>query len=307
MLHKLKFFLLYIFFETSVFERLNKIFRSQSLYASFTYAMTSITEKPIIRDYQLGTCYMCQICLTCSKDLAFDTCECNITEKPKAPKASKRSKGAKRMFYSRVYDSNNMKSFSHLQISKLKECDEYFGYYSDFDGYFQLFLCVKCHSKLTRLKHNNTTKITKLNSDSCDSTPLSTSPSSQNSQNVTEDSVYSDSDHDDDIIEFNFKLVIKPDVGKAKPAKWESFEALSLAEFEDEILELVQNQHDHLIRKSDYTVIYKQSSSHGAGTLLADEKDWRRFLPDYKKILSIKKDLIIIIEIKEKSNKIKRR
>ena len=269
--------------------------------------MTSITEqKPIIRDYQLGTCYMCQICLTCSMDLAFDTCECNIVEKPKAPKASKKCKRGKRMFYSRVYDSNNTKSFSQLQISKLKECDEYFGYFSDFEGCFQLFLCVKCHSKLTRLKNNNTTKIKKskqiseLNPDSCDSTPLPTSPSSQN---ITEDSVYSDSDHDDDIMEFNFKLIIKPDVGKAKPAKWESFEALSLTEFEDEILELVQNQHDHLIRKNDYTIIYKQSSSHGAGTLLADEKDWRRFLPDYKKILSIKKDLIIIIEIKEKSKK----
>ena len=100
--------------------------------------------------------------------------------------------------------------------------------------------------------------IPELKPDSCDSTPLPTSPSSQN---VTEDSVYSDSDYDDDIIEFNFKLIIKPDVGKAKPAKWESFEALSLTEFEDEILELVQNQHDHLIRKNDYTIIYKQSSS----------------------------------------------
>jgi hypothetical protein len=267
--------------------------------------MTSITEqKPIIRNYQLGTCYMCQICLTCSKDLAFDTCECNIVEKPKAPKASKGSKGSKRTFYSRVYDSNNTKLFSQLQISKLKECDEYFGYYSDFDGCFQIYLCVKCHSKLARLKYNNTTKIKKSNSDSRDSTPL---PTSSSSQNMTEDSVYSDSDHDDDIIEFNFKLVINPGVGKVKPAKWESFEALSLTEFEDEILELVQNQHDHLIRKNDYIIIYKQSSSHGAGTLLADEKDWRRFLPDYKKILSIKKDLIIIIEIKEKNDKIKRR
>lgn len=269
--------------------------------------MTSITEqKPIERDYKLGTCYMCQICLTCSKDLAFDICECNIIEKPKASKTSKKSK---RIFYSRVYDSNNTKSLSQLQISKLKECDEYFGYYSDFDGYFQLFLCVKCHSKLARLKHNNTTKtkkskqIPESNPDSCNSTPLPTSPSSQN---ITEDSVYSDSDYDDDITEFNFKLIIKP-VGKAKPAKWESFEALSLTEFEDEILELVQNQHDPLIRKSDYMIIYKQSSSHGAGTLLADEKDWKRFLPDYKKILSIKKDLIVIIEIKEKDNKMKRR
>jgi len=101
-----------------------------------------------------------------------------------------------------------------------------------------------------------------LNLDSNDSTSLPTSPSSQN---ITEDSVYSSSDHDDDddITEFNFKLIIKSCDGKARPAKWESFEALSLTEFEDEILELVQDQFDPLLRKKDYTIIYKQSSSHG--------------------------------------------
>lgn len=277
--------------------------------------MTSFTnQKPIERDYQLGTCYMCQLCLTCNKELAFDTCECNKVEKPKAKKAKKATK-SKREFYSRVYNSNNTKLFSQLQINKLKECDEYFGYFSDFDGYFQLVLCIKCHSRFTRLKNDNTKKTKKsfssnqafeANLDSNDSTPLPTSPSSQN---ITEDSIYSSSDHDDDddITEFNFKLIIKPNDGKAKPAKWESFEALSLIEFEDEILELVQNQYDPFMRKSDYIIIYKQNSSHGAGTLLMDEKDWKKFLLDYKKILFTKKDLLIIAEIKEKNNKIKKR
>jgi hypothetical protein len=263
-------------------------------------------QKPIDRNYQPGTCYMCQLCLTCNKELDFNICECNITEKPKTSKASKRK------FYSRVYNSNNTKLFSQLQINKLKECDEYFGYYSDFDGYFQIFLCTKCHSRFARLK-NNTTKNTKKESlskqtpvsnlDSNDSTPLPTSPSSH----ITEESVYSSSDYDDDIAEFNFKLVIKPYDGKARPAKWESFEALSLTEFEDEILELVQNQFDPLLRKNDYTIIYKQSSSHGTGILLVDEKDWKKFLPEYKRILFIKKDLIITIEIKEKNKKRKQR
>jgi hypothetical protein len=36
-------------------------------------------------------------------------------------------------------------------------------------------------------------------------------------------------------------------------------------------------------------------------------KGLEKFLPDYKKILSAGKDLMIIIEIKEKSNKTKRR
>jgi hypothetical protein len=267
--------------------------------------MTSIIEqKPIQRDYQLGTCYMCQLCLTCNKELAFNTCKCNVNEKPKNSKASK----SKRKFYSRVYNSNNKVMFSQLQIDKLKECDEYFGYYSDFDGYFQLSFCIKCYSRFNRLKNNNTkTKKNAFESnlDSYDSTPLPTSPSSQN---VTEDSVYSDSDYDDnEVIEFNFKLVIRPHDGKSRPAKWESFKALSLTEFEDEVLDLVQNQYDPLIKKDEYTIIYKQSSSHETGILLLDDNDWKNFLPDYKKILSAGKDLMIIIEIKEKSNKTKRR
>jgi len=267
--------------------------------------MASIIEqKPIDRDYQLGTCYICQLCLTCNKKLAFDTCKCNVAEKPKKSKANRN-----RRHYSRVYNANNIKLFSTSQINKLKECDEYFGYYSDFDGYFQLFFCSKCYSRFTRLKSDDA-KIAKKNSesnlDSYDSTPLPTTPSSQN---ITEDSVHSDSDDNDDndIIEFKFKLVIKTWDGKSRPAKWESFEALSLTEFEDEILDLVQNQYDPFIRKDGYNIIYKQSSSHGTGTLLVDEKDWKNFLPDYKKILSIKKDLMIIAEIKEKSNKTKRR
>jgi hypothetical protein len=273
-----------------------------------------MTEKPNQRKYQAGTCYLCQLCLTCNKELVFDICECNITEKPKT------SNKITRKTYSRVYNS---KTLSQLQINKLKECDEYFGYCSDFGGQFQFFLCSKCHNKFYRLKKNNTKKIKKnslpiqSNSDSYDSTSLPTSPLSSisptspmsptlSSQNITEDSIYSSSDHDNDITEFNFKLSIKPFEGKSRPAKWESFEVFSLIEFEDEILELVQNQFDAFIRKSDYTIIYKQNSSHGAGTLLTDEKDWKRFLLDYKKILSNKKDLMIIIEMQEKINKKKR-
>lgn len=267
--------------------------------------MTSITEqKSIKRDYQLGTCYICQLCLTCNKELAFNTCNCNVNEKLKSSKASK----SKRKFYSRVYNSSKIDLFSQLQIDKLKECDEYFGYYSDFDGYFQVFFCTKCYSRFTKLKNNNTKakkNASESNLDSYDSTPLPTSPSSQN---ITEDSVHSDSDCDNsDITEFKFKLVIKPYDGKARPAKWVSFKVLSLTEFEDEILDLVQNQYNSLMRKDEYTIIYKQSSSHGTGILLLDEKDWKNFLPEYKKILFAGKDLMIIIEIKEKSNKTKRR
>ncbi|GES88365.1 hypothetical protein GLOIN_2v1772564 [Rhizophagus clarus] len=73
-----------------------------------------------------------------------------------------------------------------------------------------------------------------------DSTPFLTSSFSQN---VTEDSIYSDSDYDNNVI-------------------------LLLTEFEDEILNLVQGQCDPLIKKDEYTIIYKQSSLYGMETLL---------------------------------------
>src|ERR1044072_10044654 len=105
-----------------------------------------MTEKPNQRKYQAGTCYLCQLCLTCNKELVFNICECNITEKPKT------SNKITRKTYSRVYNS---KILSQLQINKLKECDEYFGYCSDFGRQFQFFLCLKCHNKFYRLKKNN--------------------------------------------------------------------------------------------------------------------------------------------------------
>jgi len=268
-------------------------------------------QNPIARSYQPGACYMCQLCLTCNKKLEFNTCECNITEKPK-------TSNKKRNFFSRIYNAKNKEKLVSFQINELKRCDKYFGYSSNFDGYFKIFLCTQCHSKFARLKKINTKK--KFPSESTQNalpTSLPTSPSSPSSTLpltspstsppiLTEDSIYSSSDYDCDVMEFNFKLIIKSHDGKAKPAKWESFKALTLTEFEDEVLELMQNQFDPFMRKNDYIIIYK-SSMYGMGTQLIDEKCWKKFLLEYQKILSNKKELLIIVEIKEKNNKRKQR
>ena len=100
---------------------------------------------PTARSYQPGTCYMCQSCLTCSKNLDVNTYDCNITEKPK-------SLNKKRNFFGRIYNAKNKEKLVQCQIDELKRCNEYFGYSSDFDGYFKIFLCIQCHSKFTRLK-----------------------------------------------------------------------------------------------------------------------------------------------------------
>jgi len=109
-----------------------------------------------------------QLYLICNKELAFNTYECNIFEKSK-PKPNK----IIRKIYNRVYNSNNTKTLSQLQINKLKECDEYFGYYSDINRIFQIYLYSKCHSKFYKLKKNikkvkNNSILFESNLDSCD-------------------------------------------------------------------------------------------------------------------------------------------
>jgi hypothetical protein len=65
--------------------------------------------------------------------------------------------------------------------------------------------------------------------------------SSPTHASFTKDSTYSSSDYDCDITEFNFNFIIRPCNKKARPAKWKSFKVFTFIEFEDEILELVQN------------------------------------------------------------------
>ena len=68
----------------------------------------------------------------------------------------------------------------------------------------------------------------------------------------------------------------------------------------------MQNQFDPFIRKNNYIIIYK-SSIYRMGIQLIDEKCWKKFLLKYQKILSNKKELLIIVKIKEKNNKRKQR
>lgn len=139
--------------------------------------------------------------------------------------------------------------------------------------------------------------------------PRPTSPQQTSPQQTspTQTSFVEDLSSDDcDIIEFNFNFIIRQCNEKTKPAKWESFKVYTLIEFEDEILELVQDQFDPLIRKKDYIVIYK-SSINGMGTQLTEEKCWKKFLSDYQRFLSNRKELFVIVEINEKKNKRKKR
>jgi hypothetical protein len=95
--------------------------------------------------------------------------------------------------------------------------------------------------------------------------------------------------------------VIKPATGPALPSKWVEIEVLSL----DDIL---ANIHHHIIKltddkeivHSDYMVTFKSEKAVGTGARLDDMQDYKKFLLDYKKLLDTKKNMTIVVSMKEK-------
>ncbi|GET01198.1 hypothetical protein GLOIN_2v1772564 [Rhizophagus clarus] len=99
----------------------------------------------------------------------------------------------------------------------------------------------------------HTTTTLPVSSHSTSSIIISPSTSSPSTSPIhvsfTEDSMYSSSDYDCDITELNFNFIIRSCNEKARPAKWESFKIFIFTEFEDKILELIQDQFASFIKK----------------------------------------------------------
>jgi hypothetical protein len=109
-------------------------------------------EVPYSRIYQLGTCFLCQICLTCNELLSFKHCKCNLSEKVKNTK--------KRKNYSRVYNPNTKHGvYNDLQLSKLDEANKIYSYGLDFSQHFNYCLCSICHNVMVKLKKYQLTKL----------------------------------------------------------------------------------------------------------------------------------------------------
>src|SRR5205823_2121240 len=95
------------------------------------------------RKYQIGTCFTCQKCLYCGKDLTFEECLCNKYEKP-----TKNNRTAKvRGYRGLCYDANNSQPFlkEFMSKSNLK-----FGYEINLETSFYCSLCTACNSKISR-------------------------------------------------------------------------------------------------------------------------------------------------------------
>jgi hypothetical protein len=73
------------------------------------------------KKYQIGTCFTCQKCLYCGKDLSFVNCHCNKNEKPAKNNQTAKVRGYRGL----CYDANNSQPFlkEFMNKSNLK-----FGY-----------------------------------------------------------------------------------------------------------------------------------------------------------------------------------
>ncbi|CAG8494250.1 10255_t:CDS:2 [Scutellospora calospora] len=86
-----------------------------------------------LHEYDIKTCYSCQKCLFCFKDLKDNFCACDLTKKPSRTD---------------TFPNRTIRA----QVNWLKECDKFFGYESDFNKNFDLTLCSACNSKHDRGK-----------------------------------------------------------------------------------------------------------------------------------------------------------
>ena len=111
-------------------------------------------------------------------------------------------------------------------------------------------------------------------------------------------------EHEETLPEISFKLIIKQE-RESSAAKWEAISQTTFKNFKKELNLLIQTQLDKWIGYDDYIVSYKLGKEAGSGTQLTDEKDWNRFLTEYHKFSSKKKELVIFTSIKSRKNDFK--
>jgi len=291
-------------------------------------SLKRITRKvPYERTYVISTCFLCQKCLTCQKQLLDKKCSCDLTGRPPY-----KDKYKVRNYYSRVYNPSTVnRIYTPSQISKIHETNKTFSYNLDFSSKFSYSLCVKCHNVMARLKKKSDKKekelkeipkedvliiienhitddekeITMMQNDFDENTKHSEREFSEvyEAESSEEDE---SSEGNNTVPEISFKLVINQK-GKNSPAKWIVIQKSILRDFLKDLNVYIQQQLDQWIEYDDYIVTYKQVNDKSLGTQLSDEKDWEKFLLEYQNMISRKKEMMVFATIKfneNESNKI---
>ncbi|GBC23272.1 uncharacterized protein OCT59_013867 [Rhizophagus irregularis] len=205
------------------------------------------------RKYRIGTCFACQKCLYCGKDLTFENCHCNKYEKP-----TKNNRTAKvRGYRGLCYDASNAQPFlkEFMKKSNLK-----FGYEVNLATSFYCSLCTACNSKISR-ENNKFGKEIKKEKD------------------IIKSEV-------NQVIELQLRISIKneKEILPSILVNW-SFDDIKYNDLSTKIEQLV-SEHIGLTFSNEYFLAYKGSSEVGAGTLLDNEITFEEFLKDYKQVTS---------------------
>jgi hypothetical protein len=278
-------------------------------------------EVPYKRIYVIGSCFLCQQCLSCQKQLLDKKCSCDSTERPPF-----KDKNKTRIYYSRIYNPSNInKIYTSTQISKIHEANKTFSYNLDFSSKFNFSLCIKCHNLMARLKKKSGEKEKELKevpkedvvivenhaTDDEEEATMQTDfdENTKHSEREFSEEVYEvesseedeDSEGNNTIPEISFKLVINQK-GKNSPAKWIAIQKSIFRNFLKDLNTYIQQQLDQWVERDDYIITYKLVNDKSLGTQLADEKDWQKFLLEYQNTILRKKEMMVFATIKSNEN-----
>jgi hypothetical protein len=111
---------------------------------------------------------------------------------------------------------------------------------------------------------------------------------------------------EDNVTSISFKCSIKQEKGKASAAKWLTIPNTHEA-FKKKIQQVVQEDLGFKVDREDYRLEYKAANKNGIGTLLTEAEDFGRFLSEHTRLAKAKKDMLVMIVVKEMKNKRQKR
>lgn len=234
------------------------------------------------RNYQIGTCFICQKCLYCAKNLTFEKCLCNKDEKP-----TKNNRTAKvRGYRGLCYDASSCQSW----LKELMNDSNFkFGYGVNLESSLFCSLCSACNSKVTREMSKAEKEMKKEKSISAKKSNTSTSL----------------------VVDLTKELQFRISIKNGKeilPSILVNF-SLDNMEYSDFLMKVEQvvSEHIGLIFKNEYLLAYKGVSESGAGTLLDNENTFEEFLKDCQHYTSNNKKMLVIVTVKDQRKNKKKR
>lgn len=235
------------------------------------------------RNYQIGVCFTCQLCMYCGVDLTSNNCNCDKIIKPTRKNRTGNVPNFRNLSYKPTKVHEKIKST--LLFSNQK-----YGYKLDMELPHNCTLCSACNSQINR----------DIKAADKDRKFITISPSPSPTDDI---SLQSPTPSILSQIEFKLRMTIKQNK-QMLPAVIVNFnlENPNFVDFRDKIESFICEQVG-LVYKNEYSLAYKSHSESGAGTLLSNEEAFDEFLKDYHSIIAGNKKAVIVVTLKDVSKK----